>query len=120
MRSFDMLKDSQKMSDIYFHIDVTLVDRLTLQGGEWPSLSWYPDTPETGAATQDLSWLIKIRCALFPRVRAIQDFPYPSGMHLAHHINLRRMSDILQLWGVYVKYPLPTERGTCAMATGIS
>ena len=28
-----MLKDSQKMSDIYFHTDVTLVDRLTLQGG---------------------------------------------------------------------------------------
>ena len=33
MHSFDMLKDSQKMSDIYFHTDVTLVDRLTLQGG---------------------------------------------------------------------------------------
>ena len=24
------------------------------------------------------------------------------------------------LWGAYVKYPLPTECGTCAMATGIS
>ena len=24
------------------------------------------------------------------------------------------------LWGAYVKYPLPAERGTCAMATGIS
>ena len=30
------------------------------------------------------------------------------------------MSNILPLWDAYVKYPLPTERGTCAMATGIS
>ena len=30
------------------------------------------------------------------------------------------MSDILPLWGVYIKYPLPTEQGTCAMAMGIS
>ena len=51
MHYFDMLKDSQKMSDIYFHTDVTLVDGLTLQAGEWPSAPWYPDTPETGAAT---------------------------------------------------------------------
>ena len=51
MHSFDMLKDSQKVSDIYFHTDVTLVDILTLQGGEWPSVPWYPYTPETGAAT---------------------------------------------------------------------
>ena len=29
-------------------------------------------------------------------------------------------SDILPLWGAYVDYPLPTEQGTCAMATGIS
>ena len=115
-----MLKDSQKMSDIYFHTDVTLVDGSTLQGGEWSSIPLYPDTPETGAATQDLSWLIKIHCTFFPRVCAIQDFPYPSRLHLAHHINLQRMSDILPLWGVYVQYLLPTEWGTCAMATGIS
>ena len=51
MHSFDMLKDSQKMSDIYFHTDVTLADGSTLQGGEWPIVPWYPDTPETGAAT---------------------------------------------------------------------
>ena len=51
MHSFNMFKDSQKMSDIYFHTDVTLVDRLTLQGGEWSSVPWYPDMPETGAAT---------------------------------------------------------------------
>ena len=108
------------MSDIYFHTDVTLDDGLTLQGGEWPSVPWYHDTPETGAATRDLSWLIKIHRALFPRVHATQGFPYPSRMHLAHHINLQRMSDILPLWGVYVKYPLPTELGTCAMAMGIS
>ena len=54
------------MSDIYFHTDVTLVDGLTLQGGEWPSVPWYPDTPEPGAATQDLSWLIEIHHVLFP------------------------------------------------------
>ena len=115
-----MLKDSQKMSDIYFHTDITLVNGLTLQGGEWPSVPWYPDTPEAGAATIELSWLVKIHHALFPRVRAIQDFPYPSRMHLAHHIRLQRMSDILPLWGAYIKYPLPTEQGTNAMATGIS
>ena len=51
MHSFDILQDSQKMSDIYFHTDVTLVDGLTQQGGEWPSVPWYPDTPEAGAAT---------------------------------------------------------------------
>ena len=41
-------------------------------------------------------------------------------MHLTHHIRLRRMSDILPLWGAYIKYPLLTEWGTCTMATGIS
>ena len=51
MCSSDMLKDSQKMSDIYFHTDVTLADGSTLQGDEWPSIPWYPDTPETGTAT---------------------------------------------------------------------
>ena len=34
MFSFNMLQDSQKMSDIYFHTDITLVNGLTLQGGE--------------------------------------------------------------------------------------
>ena len=108
------------MSDIYSHTYIILVHGLTLQGGEWPSVPWYPDTPEAGAATQDLSWLIEIHHTLFPRVCAIQDFLYPSRMHLTHHIRLRRMSDILPLWGAYIKYALPTEWGTCAMATGIS
>ena len=49
MSCFDMLKEKQKMLNIC-HTDVTLVNRLTLQGGEWPSVPWYPDTPETGAA----------------------------------------------------------------------
>ena len=88
MHSFNMLQDSQKMSDIYFHTDVTLVSGSTLQGGEWPSVPWYPDTSKAGAATRDLFWLIKICSALFPRVCAIQDFPYPSRMHLTHHIRL--------------------------------
>ena len=66
------------MSNIFFHTDVTLTDGSTLQGGEWPGVPWYPDMPETGAALQDLSWLIKICEGLFPRVRALQDFPYPS------------------------------------------
>ena len=39
------------MSNIFFHTDVTLVDDLTLQGGEWPSVPRYPDTSITGAAT---------------------------------------------------------------------
>ena len=68
----------------------------------------------------DLSWFIKIHWGLFLRVHAIQDFLYPSQLHLAHHIKLQRTSDIVPLWGAYVKYPLPTELGTCAMATGIS
>ena len=50
MSCFGMLKEEQKMSNIFFHTDVTLVDGSTLQGGEWPSVPWYPDTPETGAA----------------------------------------------------------------------
>ena len=112
--------DSQKMSDIYFHTDVTLVDGSILQGGKWPCVPWYPDTLEAGAATQDLSWFIEIHHALFPRVHAIQDFPYPNRLHLAHHIRLQRTSDKLPLWGAYVEYPLPTEQGTCPMATGIS
>ena len=51
MSSFNVLKDSQKMSDIYFHTDITLVDGSTPQGHEWPSVPYYPDTPEAGAAT---------------------------------------------------------------------
>ena len=96
------------MSNIFFHTDITLVDGLTLQGSEWPSVPWYPETPVAGAATRDLSWFIKIHRALFPRVCAIQDFPYPNGLHLAHHIRLWKTSDILPLWGAYVKYLLPT------------
>ena len=50
MHSFNMLKDSQKMSDIYFHTNVTLVNGSTLQGDKWPSVPWYPDIPEARAA----------------------------------------------------------------------
>ena len=50
----------------------------------------------------------------------VEDFPYPSQLYLAHHIKLQKTSDIAILWGTYVEYPLPTEHGTCAMATGIS
>ena len=75
---------------------------------------------KTGSALRDLSWFIKIHWGLFPRVWALQDFLYPSWLHLAHHIKLWRTSDIAPLWGTYVEYPLPTECGSCAMATGIS
>ena len=88
MSSFGMLKDGQKMSDIFFLTDVTLVDGSILQGGGWPSIPRYPDTPETGAATQNLSWFIEICRALFPTVCAIKDFPYPNRLHLTHHIRL--------------------------------
>ena len=64
--------------------------------------------------------VIEIHWGLFPRVQAIQDFLHLSRLHLAHHIKLRRTSDIIPLWGAYVEYPLPTECSTCAMATGIS
>ena len=50
MSCFNMLPEGQKMSNIFFHTDVTLTDGSTLLGGEWPGVSWYPDTPETGAA----------------------------------------------------------------------
>ena len=60
MSCFGMLKEEQKMSNIFLHMNVTLVDGLTLQGGEWPSVPWYPDTLKAGAALQDLSWFIKI------------------------------------------------------------
>ena len=105
MNCFGMLKEEQKMADIFFHTDVTLVDGSTLQGGEWPSVPWYPDTPETGAALQDLSWFIEICQGLFPRVCATQDFLYPRKLHLAHHIKLQKTSDIVPLWGAYVEYP---------------
>ena len=36
--SFSMLEEKQKMSNIFFHTDVTLVDGSTVQGGEWPSI----------------------------------------------------------------------------------
>ena len=49
MSCFSMLKEEQKMLNIFFHTEVTLVDGSTLQGGEWPSVSWSSDTPETGA-----------------------------------------------------------------------
>ena len=38
MNSLSMLKEGQKMSDIFFHVDITLVDSSILQGGEWPSV----------------------------------------------------------------------------------
>ena len=57
---------------------------------------------------------------MFPRVSNLQDFSYPSWLHLAHHIKLWRTRNIALLWGAYVEYSLPTECGTCAMATGIS
>ena len=60
-----------------FHTNITLVNGSTLQGDEWPSVPWYPDTQETGAALRDLSWFIKICQGLFPRVHATQDFLYP-------------------------------------------
>ena len=50
MNCFNMLKEEQKMSNIFFHTDVTLVNGSTLQGGKWPSIPWYPDTQETGVA----------------------------------------------------------------------
>ena len=86
MNCFGMLKEEQKMLNIFFPTDITLVDGSTLQGGEWPSVPLYPDTPETGAVLQDLSWFIEIHQGLFPRVHAKQDFLYPSRLHLAHHI----------------------------------
>ena len=55
MSSFGMLRDGQKMSNIFFHMEINLVDSLILQGGEYPSVPWYPDTPVTGTATQYLS-----------------------------------------------------------------
>ena len=45
MSAFGLLREDQKMSDIFFHMNVTLIDGTILQGGEWPSVSWYPDTP---------------------------------------------------------------------------
>ena len=47
---FDMFPEKQKMSDIFFYMDVTLADGSALQGGKWLSVPWYPDTPEMGAA----------------------------------------------------------------------
>ena len=55
MSCFGMLKEEQKMSNIFFNTDINLVDGLTLQGSKWPSIPWHPDTPETGAALWDLS-----------------------------------------------------------------
>ena len=106
MSCFGILRDGQEMSRYFFHMDVTLVDSSILQGGEWPSVPWYPDTPVTGVVTRDLSWFIEI-CHL-------------KRLHLAHHIRLQKTSDIFPRWGAYVEYPLPTEWGTCAMAASIS
>ena len=108
------------MSNIFFHVDVTLADGSILQDGKWPGVPWYLDMPETGAALWDWSWFVEIHRGLFPRVLALQDFLYPSWLHLAHHIKLWKTSDLVPLWGAYVEYPLPRECGTCTMATSIS
>ena len=50
MSCFNMLPEKQKMLNIFFHMAVTPTDGLTLQGGEWPSMPWYPDLSETRAA----------------------------------------------------------------------
>ena len=68
MNCFGMLHEKQKVSDIIFHMDITLEDGLTLLGGKWPGMAWYPNMPEISAALQDLSWFIGIHQGLFPRV----------------------------------------------------
>ena len=68
LNSFGLLKADQKKADIFFHMDVTLNDNTVVQGGEWPEVSWYPDTPLMGAPTQYLSWFIEVHHSLFPRV----------------------------------------------------
>ena len=49
MSCFNMLPEGQKMSNIFFHMDVILADGSTLLGGEWPGVSWYSDMQEAGA-----------------------------------------------------------------------
>ena len=94
------MKRRQKKSDICFHTNILLKDGSTLQGGEWPSTSWYPDTPQ--------------------RVCAIEDFPYPEILELNDPVKLQRSSKIPPKWGIYVEYPLPTGRRHNTMATGVS
>ena len=57
-------------------------------GGEWPSVDWMTDTPSLGAATRDMSWFVEFCHALFPRVRAISNFPSPRKMILNDPIKL--------------------------------
>ena len=108
--AFDLLTETQKKSDICFHIDTPLRDSSTTQGGEWPSSTWYPDTSEQGAAEQDLSWFVKLCCPYFPRTHAVADFPYPEKLRLMDHIKLCEQSTIPPKWGIYVEYPLPTKK----------
>ena len=79
------------------------------------------DTPLLGAATRDMSWFVGFCCALFPHVSAISNFPYPRKMSLNDPIKLQAKSkDVSPLWGIYIKYPLPTELGLGGTANGIS
>ena len=110
MNCFGMLKEEQKMSDIFFHTNVTLVDGSTLQGDEWPSVPWYPDTPEL-----ELPYEIYLGSSKFTGVSFQEFMPYRTS-----HIQADCILHIVPLWGAYVEYPLPTERDTCAMATGMS
>ena len=41
MSCFSMLEEKQKMLNIFFHMDLTLINGSTLQGGKWPSIPWY-------------------------------------------------------------------------------
>ena len=76
------------LSTLFFHNDIMCKDSLVIPGGEWPSMDWMTDTPSLGAATRDMSWFVGFHHALFPRVQAISNFPYPGKMFLNNPIKL--------------------------------
>ena len=79
------------------------------------------DTSLQGAALRDMSWFMGFQRSLFPSVQPICDFPYPGLLQLHDPKKVQAKSkDIPPIWGVYVKYPLPTKCNGGGTVTGIS
>ena len=102
-----------ELSKIFFPTTVTCLKFL--------SCKWMVDTSLQGAALRDMSWFMGFQCLLFPRVHPICDFPYPGLLQLHNPKKVQAKSkDIPPIWGVYVKYPLPTKHNGGGTVTGIS
>ena len=119
-RYLGLIKDDAILSKLFFYTDIMCKDGSVVPGGKWLSVDWMIDTPSLGAATRDMSWFVVFNHSLFPHVQAISNFPYLGKLSLKDPNKPQaKGKDVSPLWGVYVKYPMPTEWNLGGTVTGI-